>query len=297
MRILLTGATGFVGANLVMALNGRHTLAALLRPEAKTHRIPNLQPPITQLVWDGKTETMPALLASFLPDVIIHLAGYFVGVHKAEDIDQLIESNIRLPTILLESAIAVGCKQIIHVGSYWQHFENAIFAPVNLYASMKQAMADILTCYVQVGGLSKALTLELTDVYGPRDPRGKLIPVLQQAALKGEEIGLSPGDQYLDLLHIDDAVAGFLQALDVLTSMPERMEKRYALRSLKPVTLKEFVALFNEVSPHRVNTVWGARPYRPREMMQPWTSGEVLPGWIPKIDLRDGLRKLLEEIS
>ena len=294
MRILMTGVTGFVGQNLAAALSGKHVLAALLRPDAKHHLLPQLQPPIAQLVWDEQVDTLPALIASFAPDVIIHLAGYFVGVHTTKDIDALVDSNVRFPTVLFESAVAAGCKQVIHVGSYWQHYGNAAYAPVNLYAAMKQSVANILSYYVQVGGLSRALTLELTDSYGSNDPRAKLIPMLQKAAENGAEMGMSPGDQYIDLVHIKDVVEGFVQALDQLQTIPAGQEQTYALKSINPIKLKEFVALFNEVSPKPIKFKFGERNYRPREMMTPWTSTPTLPNWKPVIDLRDGLAELLK---
>jgi hypothetical protein len=78
-----------------------------------------------------------------------------------------------------------------------------------------------------------------------------------------------------------------------LSSIPEHQQRTYALRSTQPITLKDFIVLYNEISPNPVNVDWGARAYRSREFMEPWTQGEVLPGWSPKMPLRDGLRELL----
>jgi nucleoside-diphosphate-sugar epimerase len=292
MRILLTGATGFIGVHLANRLCSDHDVVALLRPQAKIERLMKITS-LRHLTWDEDITTLPALLNDAQPEVIIHLAGYFVGEHKPHDVDTLVDSNIRFPTALLHAAVPAGCLHFINTGSYWQHYENADYGPVNLYAATKQAFATTLAYYVQDGMLRNALTLELTDTYGPGDLRPKLIPLLAQIAAKGEVLSMSPGNQFVDFVQVDDIVAGYLQALALFPSIPEYQRRTYALRSIQPIKLKELVALYNEISPIPVQVNWGARPYRQREFMQPWTQGEVLPGWSPNIALRDGLRELL----
>ncbi len=191
MRILLTGATGFIGVHLANRLCSDHHVAALLRPQAKIERLAKITS-LRHLVWDGDITSLPALLNDARPEVIIHLAGYFVGEHKAQDVDTLLDSNISFPTALLNAAVQAGCRQFINTGSYWQHYENSSYAPVNLYAATKQAFAGMLGYYVRDGMLQKALTLELTDTYGPGDLRPKLIPLLEQMAAGGNALAMSP---------------------------------------------------------------------------------------------------------
>ena len=292
MRILLTGATGFIGVHLANSLCPHHDVVALLRPQSKLERLAKVTS-LRHLIWDEDVTTLPALLIDARPEVIIHLAGYFVGEHKPQDVDILVDSNVSFPTVLLHAAVQAGCLQFINTGSYWQHYGNAGYAPVNLYAATKQAFATMLAYYVRDGMLQRALTLELTDTYGPGDLRPKLIPLLAQTAAQGDVLAMSPGNQFLDFVHVYDIVAGYLQALTVLTSIPEHQQRTYALRSTQPIKLKDFIVLYNEISPNPVNVDWGARPYRSREFLEPWTQGEVLPGWIPQLALRDGLHALL----
>jgi nucleoside-diphosphate-sugar epimerase len=56
--------------------------------------------------------------------------------------------------------------------------------------------------------------------------------------------------------------------------------------------LRDLVATFAEVTGLSPNIAWGARPYRRREWMAPWTCGADLPGWRPRIDIREGIRRL-----
>lgn len=289
MRILVTGSTGFIGRSLVAALAGKHDLAFVLRPSSQPPRVDGVK-----IVWDGQGATLAAQICDFKPELVLHLAGQFLGVHASGQVDDLVESNVRFPSLLLEGALAAGCRHFINTGTAWQHFENALYAPVNLYAATKQAFADILAYYVGVGGFS-ALTLELTDTYGPNDPRPKLVALLRRSAKTGEMLALSAGAQWVDFVHVDDVVDAFCLAIEKVQTLPPATQESYAVRSGNPLQLRAFVDLFNELAPAPAPVIWGARPYRPRETMVPATYGKTLDGWTPRITLRDGLKALLTE--
>jgi nucleoside-diphosphate-sugar epimerase len=292
MRILLTGATGFIGSYLARYLSQRHEVAAILQPEAKKERLKSILPANAQLNWNGRAKNLPGLIEKFHPEVVIHLAGHIAYSHGLEDIDRLIDGNIRFGALVLDAVSAAGCQQFIHTGSVWQHDGNEAYSPLNLYAATKQAFADMLTHYVKNQGV-RAITLELADTYGPDDKRPKMLSALQKAAIEDGIMPMSPGDQFIDMVHVRDVAAAYEQAIVLLSGLSDHQQRTYAVRSGQPLRLKEFVALYNEVAPRPVQVEWGARPYRARETMQPWTQGEVLPGWQPKIGLREGLRELL----
>ncbi len=292
MRILLTGANGFIGSHLAQKFIQNHELGLLLRTESSQQQLGKISDKAQRLLWDGEAKTVLAIIEGFKPELVIHLASLFLATHKITDIDGLIASNIRLPTLVLEAALTSGCKHFIHTGSAWQHFGNAEYDPVNLYAATKQSFSDILSYYVKAQGIS-ALTLELTDTYGPDDPRPKLIPMLRKSALENAPLSFSPGGQLLDLVHVDDVVAGYETAIQNVLSLKPYQEKTYMLRSGEPLTLKSLVTLFNELSPHKVKAEWGVRAYRARETMEPWTWGETLPNWRPCVRLRDGLAQMV----
>ena len=122
----------------------------------------------------------------------------------------------------------------------WQHFGTPDYRPVNLYAATKQAFEDVLAYYADAQGIA-AVTLELYDTYGPGDPRRKLIRILFEAARSGEPIQLSPGEQVIELLHVDDAVPRIVkEAKDdmlvivgaVLAIFASSMAARFLARSL-----------------------------------------------------------------
>jgi nucleoside-diphosphate-sugar epimerase len=294
MRLLITGATGFIGNHVTRRLVAQHEVGALVREGYRKERLDGIAPAPQHLVWNGTSAGMTALLADFKPACVLHLATRFVGsVHKPADLDMMIESNIRFPSQLLDAMVAAGCRDFISTGSIAQHCNNAAYAPLNFFAASKQAFADILTYYVQVGGLRRALTLELSDTYGPNDPRSKLIHLLNRTAASGEALGMSPGGQHVDFVHVDDIVKAYEHGLTLLPQIPEGEQRIYAVRSDKAITVKDFVALYNSLNAKQAKVNWGARDYHGPEFLTPWQQGEILPGWKPAIELRQGLKALL----
>jgi hypothetical protein len=152
-----------------------------------------------------------------------------------------------------------------------EHLFNAKFScPVNLYAATKQAFEDILSYYVDAHGL-KVMTLALFDTYGPGDPRQKLVSLLWKTALSGQELAMSPGEQLIDIVYIDDVLDAFVVAADLLMEQSEG-HLRYGISSGQPIRLIDLAKIFEEASGLTLPISWGGRPYRPREVMKPWSA-------------------------
>ena len=94
-------------------------------------------------------------------------------------------------------------------------------AASTIYAATKQAFETFIDYYCDVARM-QAITLKIFDSYGPEDPRRKLVKVLAEAALNGQTLEMSGGDQRIDLVHIDDIVDAFLKAAALVKeSVPE----------------------------------------------------------------------------
>jgi nucleoside-diphosphate-sugar epimerase len=291
VKIALTGASGFVGGWLTRALlNEEHDILFLhRRSERFTSRRENF-PNAQFLATDESVESLAAGLKEFRPDAVIHLASLFISEHKPSDVLPLIQSNLTFPIQLLEAMSLAGCHRLINTGSSWQHFGGESYNPVNLYASTKQAFEDVIRYYVEARSL-QVIHLHLTDTYGPEDSRGKLISALLRISSTGERLSMSPGEQEIDLVHIHDVVTAYMTALTRIADV--RGQETFAVRSDNPLTLKSVVALLERLSGKQLNIGWGERPYRQREVMKAWRSGETIPGWRPKMSLEQGLRELL----
>lgn len=278
-KALVTGATGFVGSHLARRLvKDGWKVTAISRSSSDRKLVCDIESSVRFYEYDGKIESMQMILEDARPEIIFHLASTFLSEHQSQDIDSLIQSNITFGTHLVEAAIAIGCSQFINAGTAWQHFNNERYSPVNLYAATKQAFEDILKYYVEVCGL-KVIILKLFDTYGPDDPRPKLVNLLKRAAGTGETLCMSPGEQLIDLVHVDDVVNAFCVAEKIISEIDIGVVKEYGVMSDSPITLKEVVLKFEKEIGKNLKVDWGCRPYRVREMMIPCNSLSVLPNW------------------
>jgi nucleoside-diphosphate-sugar epimerase len=289
-RALVTGATGFIGSNLVSRLvgDGWNTTILALPGTYDQH----LDRAVCVHEYDGTTESAFTAVTESRPDVVFHLASLFLVTHEPAQVTRLVESNILFGTQLLEAMSVHGTKYLVNVGSYWQHYQDRDYDPVCLYAATKQAFEAILAFFVNARHLS-AITLKLFDTYGPKDTRPKLLRLLQTAAAEGQTLQMSPGEQLISLVYIDDVIDAFLNAAERLLGGAVEGSEIYAVNADQPLRLRELVETFGKIAGRTVNVEWGARPYRAREMMTPWTYGARLPQWTPKVTLEEGLRRIV----
>lgn len=288
MNILVTGATGFIGTNLTRELRKQHNLFILGQFEGDPEKL-NLPGYIM-------TDDIPAL-ANYIKENkiegIIHLASLYLTVHTPEQVNDLVSSNVFLGTAVLEAASLAGCvKWFLNTGSIWQNYnvKGNGYNPVNLYAATKQAFVDMAKYYSDVFGI-RFCTLKLCDTYGRNDTRRKIFKLFKDCAESGEVLKMSPGEQLIDLLYIEDIVRGFIHLAELLSS-DTKLKEEYVLSSGEQVPLKQLALKFEEVSKMKLNIEWGGRPYRDREVMIPW-KGEVVPGWKAEIKVDEGIRLFL----
>lgn len=282
-RALVTGASGFIGRHLVRRLvHDGWDVHVILRPAS---RLPHdaVFSRVVRHVHEGGMARMQEIVAQVQPTRVFHLASLFLAEHRSEDVGPLIESNITFATYLLEAMKQAGVRHFVNTGTIWQHFQGADYDPVCLYAATKQAFEDLLAYYVAAHGFA-AITLKLADTYGPGDTRPKLLNLLRQCAREGKPLAMSPGAQRIDLVHVDDVVAAFVMAAERLEQGKVAGHQRYAVTTGHPRSLRELVALFEQAWGRPLAIEFGARPYRAREVMEPW-QGEPLPGWRPQGDL------------
>ena len=290
MKIFLTGATGYIGCQLAkrLLLEG-HELAIVIRPKSNLKVLHKLLPEIEVHFYDGSYASLLVALNTSKPELVVHISSLFIAQHKQEDVPQLIESNINFPVQLLEAMNQLGIKQFINTGTSWQHFNNEDYNPVNLYAATKQAFESLLAFYVESQGL-KAITLKLFDTYGPGDFRPKLFSLLRKAARTGETLRMSPGQQVLDLVYIDNVLEAYKIAIEQLSVIQK--SENYAVSSLTTISLRDLVKIYSETVDRKVNVDWGGLPYRAREVFLPWTNYKLIPSWMNEVSFREGISSM-----
>lgn len=318
--VWVTGATGFVGQCVVPHwLNlGWHVVCVVRDVSAsqaqalQTQGATLVSLPVDNAMW---FESLLENLNQYRPEGFLHLATCFLGEHQPHQLATLIESNILFGTVCLEAWGRYVHQQrthqqahtttdrfgwVLNMGTVWQHFEDAPYAPVNLYAATKQAFEALLQYYTEVYTLP-TLTLKLYDTYGVSDTRRKVLPILRQAALtpvtERQPIQLTDGiRQSFHFLYETDLCDALTHAVTKTLPNMTTLSAQYALPSPNTVTLQEVVACFNAHLPAEMalQPQWGAYPYRTREMFTPPQHAVTpLPDWQARYTLTMGVKMLL----
>lgn len=289
---LITGATGFIGSHLTRRLvTDEWNVNIIVRSQSNIDVISDVTEKLTIHKHNGTTDRMLDILSAVKPSIVFHLASLFTSDHQSEDIESLIESNILFGTQLVEAMVVKGAYKLVNTGTSWQHYNNEDYNPVCLYAATKQAFEDILKFYLEITQL-RVITLKLFDTYGPDDSRPKLFNLLRKIAEEQKPLAMSPGEQFIDIVYIDDVVEAFIIAAERLLNNKVEHYEDYAVSSGRPINLRDLVETYEEVIGKKLPIEWGGRPYKLREVMAPWNKGRGLHGWRSRVSLEEGILKM-----
>lgn len=291
MNVLVTGGTGYVGMNLVKVLLKENYKVFLLRRESSKNEITH--PNLIEIFYDGTYSSLEKIQEKI--DVIYHLAAYFVVEHTEKDIDIYINSNILLGTHILEFMRKNGIKNIINTESYSQNIYGAEYQAQNLYAATKQAFVDILKYYVDDYGL-RAISLVLSDTYGPNDTRNKFFNlVLKSISTEDKIFKMSLGEQEICYIYIDDVINAYMKATEVLNKLNDGVFKRYTVFGDEIFQLYYVAKKIEKIYGVNLKIERGYYQYRKREIMKFTYPRLPLPDWKANVKLDEGIKLIKDE--
>lgn len=288
-RILITGITGYIGSNLARRLLPDCEIYGLVREPLNLAYLKGIQDQIHFVYYDGTYESMSKALNISQPKLVYHLATYYTGARGGKHTPKLISSNITLGAYLLEAMAACGCSKLVNASTVMAHYQEKEYCPINLYAATKQALSDIIQYYTDEG-LIQAVSLVLTDTYGPGDRRPKILNLIKECIQQNKPIALSLGTQDYDVVYIDDVIQAFIAAMDLFDA-PGFKNRTYQAAASKFLTLRETVELLLKVNGLKLNAEWGKRPFSLHEIQKAVRLFPMVPGWSPKVSLEEGLKR------
>jgi len=291
-RVLVTGATGFIGRWTIDAL-----LAAGYEVHAVTSGITTLR---DEVVWHRadllEAGAADAVLSAVRPSHLLHLAWYAKPGQFWTSLANYrwLEASIALVRAFAEH----GGRRIVMAGTCaeydWRHGFCSEYVtprrPATPYGVCKNATFDTLMSFAEHASLSAAWG-RVFFLYGPHEPEARLVPSVITAILRDETARCTHGNQIRDFLHVADVAGAFaaLLASDVRGGVNIASGIPVAIRDVVLATAYELGA------PERVQ--FGALEAPPDE--PPLLVGDARRlrndvGWAPRYDLATGIAQTVE---
>ena len=269
MRILVTGARGFVGAEVVKQLldHEHHVIAVDRTPAANGFRASERGPGrlSVEVVDLADGARVHALLDAHRPEATIHLAWY------AQPGDYLVSSqnleSLPMTVRLVEAALSSGCRKFVMAGTCVEYavkdsplVEDDPADPRSLYAACKHAAWWVVRDLAAVAGAELSWG-RIFHIHGPGEDQRRLVPWVARELRAGRTVELTDGTQVRDHLHVADVAAG------LTTLLAPGAAGIYNVCSGQPVTLRQVLDRVGEIIGRRDLLRFGARPHRLGEIM------------------------------
>ena len=300
-RVILTGGTGFVGANLARRLIGAgHEVHLFLRPEHSPWRIAEIRKEVRAHELDLRdAESTTQAVRLIRPDWIFHLATY--GSYPAQtDVHRMVRTNVFGTMSLVNACLQTGFEAFINTGSSseygWKDHaprEDETLEPNSDYAVTKASATRF--CQDVAGSQGVNLqTLRLYSVYGPFEEPSRFIPTLVACGLQKRLPTLANPDTARDFVFVDDVVDAYLMAA---STPPRESGAIYNVGTGVQTSLREAVEVARRVLDLTVEPVWQTLPARAWDT-NIWIadSSRIADGlgWQPRFNFEQGFRATVE---
>jgi nucleoside-diphosphate-sugar epimerase len=294
LRSLVTGAAGFVGANLVRRLLEQgQDVHAVVREGSDRWRLEGIAGDLELHEADVRDgSAIASVLAAVRPEVVFHLATR--GAYSwQDDAREILETNVLGTSNVVAGCARAGVRSLVNTGSSSEYgvkdhaaSESEALEPNSVYAVAKAAATLLCSLAAREHDIV-VTTLRLYSVYGPYEEPGRFVPALVLAASSGRLPVLASPEAARDFVWIGDVLDAYL-----LAAAPPSRGEVYNVGSGRQTTLADAVEAARRVLGVADEPSWGSMPDRP------WDTGVWVAdvskaehglGWRPRVSFEQGL--------
>ena len=298
-RVLVTGGTGMIGANLVPRLlaNG-HKVFMLIRSSASYLRLNPYEDQIRFVFGDmTNLESLKTAVITSRPDVVFHLASTRLNPQSIPTSEHLAVNVMGTENLLValgkrDQTKLIYTSSIAAYGSGSNILEDQPLNPGTMLGVSKACASILLAAHSKATG-SNIIDLRLCTPYGPWENPSRLIPNAILSALEGTDLAMSTGNQERDFIYISDVIDALMLCMhrDTPPGLVLNIGSGVGLQ------VKAVAQRILQIMGHPGKLRLGALETRSDEIMEMSANISAAKdklGWIPSVSLDDGLRKSIE---
>lgn len=292
MKVLLTGATGFLGSHLLnQLLKLKYDTVILKRSFSNTERIDSIVNNDHLIIYDLDKVDTEAIFVNHSIDIIIHVATEYgrndTTIHK------ILETNLILPLKLVELGIKYKVKGFINTDSYFNK-DSLSYSNLLNYSLSKRSLLNWLK---QLSKQIRIVNVVLEHIYGPYDSDTKFVEnFIQKISVQHvDNISMTHGHQKRDFIFVDDVVDAYIDLIEYANAHDFTYET-FEVGTGNSIEVREFVNIIKKLSVSKTVINYGEIPYRSDEIMDSKAEISKLQelGWYAKISAEEGVSLILD---
>lgn len=266
-RVVLTGASGFIGSHVAEALLAEgFEVIGLRREQSDLWRLAAVREQITWLNTD-QADWEEQLLA-LKPEFLVHSAWLGVSAGQRDDWQSQL-TNLSFTLRLLEVLARGPLRKVVALGSQAEYgaFEGRISEthpanPTTAYGAVKLATLHLLKAFCDARQV-EWYWLRVFSVFGPREDRHWFVPFVVGNLLAQQPTELTACEQRYDYLYVQDLARAIVRPL----TNPLGPPGVYNVSSNRAIPLRQLVETLQDLTGATAPITYGALPYRPGQVM------------------------------